>query len=127
MEKPSRCPSPFLPKRIRTSSTSTSKPKSQDAKKPKPSGAEPATDLPHPQGEVVGPIDTGEGAKYFLYLPKTLKKNQKAPLLFYTNSGGGNKANLNSITEGAELCGWIMAISVESKNQNTIDQNWDSL
>lgn len=87
------------------------------------SGAAPAEGLPHPQGEVVGPVDTGEEATYFLYLPTTLAADRKAPLLFYTHSGGGNQQLLSSIKEGAEVCGWVMAISVESKNKSPVEDN----
>lgn len=77
-------------------------------------GGEPA-DLEHPLGETVGPIEA-DGSHYFLYLPKSLKKGRKAPLLFFTCSGGGDAGRLNPMIEGAELCGWIIAISQESKN-----------
>jgi hypothetical protein len=51
---------------------------------PQDSGAAPAEDLAQPQGEAVGPLETPEGSKYHLYIPKSLKKGRKAPLLFYT-------------------------------------------
>ncbi|SHK07516.1 SLA1 homology domain 1, SHD1 [Rubritalea squalenifaciens DSM 18772] len=94
-----------------------------EASKPSGSDSQPATDLPHPQGEVVGPIEASNGAHYLLYLPKSLKQGRKAPLMFYTHSGGGNKNLLNTISEGAETCGWILAISVESKNKNDFQDN----
>lgn len=71
--------------------------------------------LAYPLGTVSGPIDA-EGSHYYLYLPKSLKQGRKAPLLFYTHSGGGNSGRLNPLIEGAEICGWILAVSVESKN-----------
>ncbi len=83
---------------------------------PAKSGAAPAEDLPHAQGEVVGPLDAGDGATYYLYLPKSLKEGRLAPLLFYTDAGGGNPGLIKGLTEGAELCGWVMAASVQSKN-----------
>lgn len=73
--------------------------------------------LPYPQGKTVGPIDDRSGSSYFLYLPKSLSTERKVPLLFYTHSGGGNAALLTEIAEGAELTGWIMAVSVQSKNE----------
>jgi len=82
------------------------------------SGAEALTGLSQPQGKVVGPIETN-GSNYYLYLPKSLKQNRPAPLLFYTNSGGGGKGQIiKKLRDGAETLGWIMAISVESKNGN---------
>ena len=74
-----------------------------------------APDLGHPQGETVGPVDAG-GSKYFLYLPKPLKGGRKYPLIFYTSSGGGSADTLKPLIEGAEICGWVVACSVESKN-----------
>lgn len=70
---------------------------------------------PHPQGTTVGPIKAEESS-YYLYLPKSLMAGQKAPLLFITGSGGGSPGGLDSMIEGAEICGWIVAMSVESKN-----------
>ncbi|QJE95782.1 hypothetical protein [Luteolibacter luteus] len=81
-----------------------------------------APDLGHPQGETSGPIDAG-GSKYFVYLPKSLKGGRKYPLLFYTASGGGSKDTLNALTEGAEICGWVVACSVESKNETDPEKN----
>ena len=75
----------------------------------------PAAELAQPLGQVVGPIDAN-GSHYFLYLPKSLKAGSKAPLLFFTHSGGGNSGRMKPILEGAEICGWIVAMSVESKN-----------
>jgi len=75
-----------------------------------------SADLPHVQGKVVGPVDDGTGSSYFLYLPKSLPTERKVPLLFYTHSGGGSARLLTEIVEGAELTGWIMAVSVQSKN-----------
>lgn len=83
------------------------------------SNAAPLTDLAEAQGEIVGPINS-DGSHYYLYLPKSLKKNRLAPLLFYTHSGGAKKNGnlIKVLTDGAEALGWIMAISVESSNQN---------
>lgn len=67
-------------------------------------------------GEVLGPIDAGDGSSYFLYIPKTLRKGRLAPLLHFNGSGGGNAASVTKHVEGAELNGWIVAASVESKN-----------
>lgn len=77
-------------------------------------GAAPS-DLEHPLGAVVGPIDAG-ASKYFLYQPKSLVAGRPAPLLFITGAGGGNSAMVARHKLGAELNGWIVAMSVESKN-----------
>ncbi|MCH7224508.1 hypothetical protein [Haloferula sp. A504] len=87
------------------------------------SGAAAAEGLPFEQGEVVGPVDAGDGATYYLYLPKSLKAERKAPLLFYTDAGGGSPRQLQGIREGAEVCGWVTAISVESKNGESVEHN----
>lgn len=90
---------------------------------PQRSGAEPALGLPHPQGEVVGPIDAGDGSSYYVYVPKSLKADRDAPLLFYTDAGGGKPRLFNGLAEGAELCGWVMAASVESSNGHDFSHN----
>lgn len=77
-------------------------------------GASPS-DLEHPLGQVVGPIDAG-ASKYFLYQPKSLVAGRPAPLLFITGAGGGNSGTVARHKVGAELNGWIVAMSVESKN-----------
>lgn len=86
----------------------------QAGEKKDPSSGQPTT-LAHKQGEVVGPIEA-RGSHYFFYLPKSLKTGRKSPLLFFTNSGGGTPDQLTALIEGSEICGWILAISVESKN-----------
>ncbi len=72
--------------------------------------------LAHPQGEAVGPIAAGEESNYFLYIPKSLRKGRKAPLLFYTSAGGGGKHTVKHFREAAELNGWVIAASKESRN-----------
>ena len=74
--------------------------------------------LPFPQGSVEGPIDTGTGSKYYLYLPKSLSAGYEAPLFFWTGSGPSKEGTLNPFIEGAELTGMILAASVESSNNN---------
>lgn len=74
-----------------------------------------AAALAHPLGKIAGPVDAGASA-YFVYLPESLKAGRTYPLLFYTSAGGGNAGTLKALVEGAELCGWIIACSVESKN-----------
>lgn len=75
-------------------------------------------------GEVVGPIDAGEGSTYFLYIPKTLRKGRLAPLMHVNDAGGGNARSMRGFIEGAEVCGWVLAASVESKNGKTTGQNF---
>lgn len=87
------------------------------------SDALPAEDLGHPLGKAVGPISAGNGSSYFIYLPKSLKKNRTAPLLFNTNAGGGNAGLVMSMAEAAELCGWIIGCSVESSNASGFPNN----
>lgn len=77
--------------------------------------------LPYAQGKVVGPVDDGAGSSYFFYLPESLPTERKVPLLFYTHSGGGSAGLLTEIAEGAELTGWIMAVSVQSKNELIVE------
>ncbi len=79
--------------------------------------------LPHPIGKTTGPIKTGTGSSYFVYLPKTLRQGRQAPLLHFNGAGGGSAGSLKNYIEGAELNGWILAACVESKNQNSFEKN----
>ncbi len=72
--------------------------------------------LAYPLGEVSGPIDAGEGSHYFVYVPKTLREGRKAPLMLVTGAGGGNNRAAAMYAEGAEVAGWVLAASVESRN-----------
>lgn len=83
--------------------------------------AKQAVDLPYKLGEVVGPIEAGRRSSYLLYLPKSLKNSRKAPLLFYSNHDGGHESRLSYLIEGAEINGWIIAMSIESRNDNSDD------
>lgn len=75
-------------------------------------------------GEVVGPIDAGKGSHYFLYIPKSLRKDRLAPLMHVNDAGGGNANSVKGFIEGAEICGWVLAASVESKNGSSVAQNF---
>ena len=89
------------------------------------SGGELVTDgLSQKIGEVVGPIDAGGGSHYFLYIPKSLRKGRLAPLMHVNDAGGGNANSVKGFIEGAEICGWVLAASVESKNGNSTDKNF---
>jgi len=82
--------------------------------------------LTYPAGEVSGPIDAGDGSHYFVYVPKTLREGRKASLMFHTGAGGGSARAAKMYSEGAEVTGWIIASSVESKNgPNHPDGNHD--
>lgn len=72
--------------------------------------------------KVVGPIEA-DGSHYFYYVPASLKPGKKAPMLFYTGSGGGSAATVKGMVEGAEICGWVVACSVESKNSSDESKN----
>lgn len=82
--------------------------------------------LGYEQGRVVGPIEAGSEAHYLLYIPNSLQAGRKVPLLFFTHSGGGSNYLLDRIVEGAEINGWIMAISIESRNGRGVPKNIDS-
>ena len=72
--------------------------------------------LAHPVGKVSGPIDAGGGSTYFVYVPKSLREGRKAPILFYNSAGRGSANTIQRYSEGAEVNGWVLAVSVESKN-----------
>jgi|GEM_PF-511123 len=91
----------------------------------KDSGIPLVTDgLPYEVGKVVGPVDVGGGVSYFLYIPKSLRQGRKAPLLHHNGPGGARKKNLNVYIKGAELNGWIVAASMQSQNNNELEDNY---
>lgn len=55
---------------------------------------------------------------YILYLPKTYDpaREEKWPVLFIMGPNGGRTTELQRYVPGAELCGWILAMSIQSKN-----------
>jgi acetyl esterase/lipase len=79
--------------------------------------------LAHPSGTVSGPHDAGQGSHYFIYIPKSLKENRKAPLLLYTGPTGGTAGHVKAHIKGAEVNGWIVAANVESKNKSNEESN----
>lgn len=93
----------------------------ENATASQPAGASSSKDLvtdglAHPIGQVVGPLDAGEGTSYFLYIPKSLRKGRLAPLLHYNGAGGGSADSVQRLVAGAETNGWIIAANVQSKN-----------
>jgi len=84
---------------------------------PEPTMASPEATpaAPAAKAKVMGPIDA-EGSHYYYYIPSTLPPGDKAPVLLYSGSGGGDANTVKGMVEGAEICGWIAACSVESKN-----------
>lgn len=90
----------------------------------KSSGAPPVVTesaAPAGSGKVMGPI-MAEGSSYYYYVPLSLKQGNKAPLLFFTGSGGGDEGAIRRMIEGAEICGWIVACSVELRNGLSDDE-----
>jgi hypothetical protein len=82
-----------------------------------------AADLPYPQGVVAGPIESAPGSNYFIYLPKSLKKGCKAPVLHFNGAGGGGPSAIQTYLSGAERFGWIMVASKESRNETHGEAN----
>ena len=72
--------------------------------------------LPHPQGEIVGPIESSDSSSYYLYLPESMSADTPAPVLFFGGSGGAGRGALQPLITGAELTGMVLAASVENGN-----------
>lgn len=87
----------------------------------------PPKDLPYPIGKASGPHKAEEGASFYVYLPNSLREGSKAPLLIYANAGGGKLTDIEAFSEGAEINGWIVIASVESKNNSTTQKNIDAV
>lgn len=92
---------------------------------PDRSKAKPAENLAQAIGQQHMSIEATADSHYLLYIPKSLKAGQLAPVLFNTHSSGGKRSGITNLVEGAELCGWILAASVESKNGNSFNHNHD--
>jgi dienelactone hydrolase len=79
---------------------------------------EPAKDYEFPGGKISGPIKCKKDEKwtYYVYLPKNFSLSRKWPVIFVMSPNGGNNKTADRYTAGAELTDWIVAVSVESKN-----------
>lgn len=55
---------------------------------------------------------------YILYLPKGYdsSREEKWPVMFVMSPNGGHIPELRRYVQGADLCGWILAMSMQSKN-----------
>jgi len=53
---------------------------------------------------------------YFVYVPKSYTADRKWPVMFIMSPGGGDAGTLDRYLAGAELNGWILAGSVQSRN-----------
>ncbi|MDZ4199148.1 MAG: hypothetical protein U1E27_07680 [Kiritimatiellia bacterium] len=53
---------------------------------------------------------------YHVYLPKEYSPDRKWPVLFILSPTGGNDQTLARYLDGAEMNNWILAVSVQSKN-----------
>ena len=82
----------------------------------------PADDLPYPLGTTTAAISCGNEFHYFLYLPKSLRKGAKHPVIFVMSPDGGTAVDTDRYRAGAERNRWIIAVSQESKNGTEIWQ-----
>jgi hypothetical protein len=86
----------------------------------KPYDAEPPPPANYkvPIGTITPVITCGKDPEwsYHLYLPSNFNLSRKWPVMFVMSPGGGNAGALNRYVSGAEQNGWILALSVESKN-----------
>lgn len=69
-----------------------------------------------PANKVQGPVEA-EGSNYHYYIPTTLAPGAKAPILMYSGALGADANTVKGMIEGAEICGWVAACSVESSNR----------
>ncbi|MEI7954124.1 MAG: SHD1 domain-containing protein [Verrucomicrobiota bacterium] len=82
----------------------------------KPTAGIAADDLPYPLGQATAEIPCGDAMSYFLYLPNSLRKGVKHPVLFVMGPGGGSAGDADRYRAGAERNHWIIAISKQSRN-----------
>lgn len=62
---------------------------------------------------------------YFVYLPKDYTPTRKWPVMFIMSPGGGGAGALGRYVEGAEMNNWILACSVQSRNN--FDRSGDAI
>jgi hypothetical protein len=57
---------------------------------------------------------------YILYLPKSYDpaREEKWPVLFLMGPDGGTTNGIQRYIPGADQCNWILAMSIQSKNEN---------
>jgi len=74
---------------------------------------------PFPVGQTTDEIRTRKHPQwsYFLYLPKNFDMNRQWPVLCAMGPTGGVKKGLDRYIPGAELNGWVLVMSVQSKNK----------
>jgi len=72
-------------------------------------------------GQLVPRIQCDDDYSYILRLPKNYDpvREEEWPVLFVMSPNGGKEKSLRPYIPGADLCGWILAMSVESKNGTT--------
>lgn len=83
---------------------------------------EPDTTITQEKGKATGPVQAAAGSSYFLYVPKSLPKGRKHPLLVILMPHHGKAGSLNTYIAGAERNGWILITSVESANETKSDE-----
>lgn len=71
---------------------------------------------PSELGKISKPIAATDKSHYLLFLPASLKDGRKAPVMHFNGSGGGNEGEMERYIEGAGRFRWILAASIESKN-----------
>ncbi|MCU0856820.1 MAG: hypothetical protein MUC65_00260 [Pontiellaceae bacterium] len=71
-------------------------------------------------GKMVSEIvcEKDSAASYILYLPRCYDsaREEKWPVMFVMAPKGGSEARLQLYVPGADQCGWILAMSIQSKN-----------
>lgn len=76
----------------------------------------------HEPGQIVSGIECESDSdySYILRLPENYDpdREEKWPVLFVMGPGGGAERHLQRYVPGADQCGWVLAMSVESKNKN---------
>jgi hypothetical protein len=67
------------------------------------------------EGVVEGPLKADADTSYFLYRPRNLNPDMKAPLMIWTQAEGGRRKTLEPFREAADLLGMIIATPVEAR------------
>ncbi|MBN2564065.1 MAG: hypothetical protein JXQ75_24385 [Phycisphaerae bacterium] len=72
----------------------------------------------HPVGRIIKDVACEEEPEwsYLLYLPRAYKPDRKWPVLYILGPMGGSEYDVQRYVKGAELNGWILAMSTQRRN-----------
>jgi len=71
-------------------------------------------------GTLEGPVEADAGTSYFVYIPKNLDPETRAPVMIWTQSDGAKQETLQRFTEAADVLGMIIASPIEARHEGQV-------